>query len=320
MVAAGRSGARVAIPHAVVSVRMTSVDTGGLRIAHGAHTAQLVCHMGVLSGNHPRNSLAAVAECIEAGAGRIELDIHSLDGPDYIVYHDRRLESETQGSGSVGRATPDGVRALSPDPEGRPPLLSEIVDLVRGSGTELQLDWKDWRLISDARLQALVDVIAPVREQVIVSTGQDWNLRRLHALAPDVAFGFDPGLYIDHAIEGSVIFLPRTMGAYGYRDDHPLAFGRAEPVTEYLAARMAILCAQTPGGREYFLSYRMVLQMLDDGFDVVAWLHERGLGANVWTLDQHGPSSVIATERLLDAGIDRVTTNTAPAWQRALSA
>ena len=46
-----------------------------------------------------------------------------------------------------------------------------------------------------------------------------------------------------------------------------------------------MLALQVPAAREYFLSYRLVLQMLDDGFDVAAWLHDRGIAANVWTLD-----------------------------------
>ena len=38
--------------------------------------------------------------------------------------------------------------------------------------------------------------VAPVRDRVIVSSGQDWNLRALAATG-GVTTGFDPGLYID---------------------------------------------------------------------------------------------------------------------------
>ena len=47
--------------------------------------------MAVLSGAHRPNSLAAIRECFEAGVGRIEIDVHSLAGPDYVVFHDRTL-------------------------------------------------------------------------------------------------------------------------------------------------------------------------------------------------------------------------------------
>lgn len=280
---------------------------------------RLVCHMAALSGTQRRNSLAAIRECIEAGAERIEIDIHSLTGPDYIVFHDRRLDEHTTGAGPIGKATPDEVRAVRflDDPEARPPLLSEVIELTAAAHTELQLDLKDWRPLDDARLRALIDTVEPALDRMIVSTGQDWNLQRLHRAAPDLRFGFDPGHYIDHAVEGSRAFLPRTMGAYGYRDDHPLAFGRTEPVSDYLHERWEQIAKFAPGAREYFINHRLLLQMLGDGFDVTAFLHERGIEANVWTVDYHGPESLETLRRLAAAGVDRVTTNTVPDWRQA---
>lgn len=275
--------------------------------------------MGVLSGAHPRNSFAAITECFDAGAERIEIDVHSLAGPDYAVFHDRRLDEHTTGSGSIGRATPAEFRAVRflERPDERPPLLSDVVAMARDCRTELQLDLKDWRPLSDERLRALSDTVAPVKGRVILSSGQDWNLGRFRNADPELPIGFDPGHYLDHETEGSPNFLPRTMSAYGYRDDHPLAFGRTEEAAEYLEQRFEMLLLQAPGSHEYFLSYRLVLQMLDDGFNAAAFLHDRGIDANVWTLDYTGPESLVMLRQLLDAGFDRVTTNTAPAWARA---
>jgi glycerophosphoryl diester phosphodiesterase len=282
----------------------------------------LVCHTAVYSGDHPRNSLAGIAECIARGVGRIEIDIHSLDGADYAVYHERRLEAETTARGPIGGATPDDVRAarFSAHPDERLPLLSDVVEMSRDRDVELQLDLKDWRLVADERIDVLARIAAPMLDRVIVSTGQDWNLLRLHERHPDVPIGFDPGLYFDHAIEGTEVYLPRNMGAYGYRDDNPLAFGRTEPVVDYLRQRFEMLALQVPAAREYFLSYRLVLQMLADGFDVAAWLHGRGIDANIWTLDYRNDESLGVLERLRAIGIDRITTNTAPAWEAALAA
>jgi glycerophosphoryl diester phosphodiesterase len=283
---------------------------------------RFVCHMAVLSGDHPRNSLAAMQECFTRGVERIEIDLHSLAGPDWVIFHDRRLDTHTTGSGSIGAATPEDIRRVRfrDRPDERPPLLSEVVAAARDCDVEFQLDLKDWRPLGRERLRALVDVVAPVRDRVIVSSGQDWNLRLLHLEDPGIAFGFDPGHYLDHAIEGDMVFLPRTMGAYGYRDDHPLAFGRTEPTRDYLRHRFEMLLLQAAGAREFFLSYRLVLQMLDDGFNAAEFLHERGIDANAWTPDYHGGESLRVLRRLQDAGIDRITTNTAPAWERALRA
>ncbi len=291
--------------------------TAPYRIQRGGRTALLTAHKAVLSRAHNGNTIGAIRESLEAGVPRLEIDVHSLDGPDYIVFHDRRLDQGTTGTGSIGAVTPDAVRAcrFTLDSHDRPPLLSEVVELSRQApATQVQLDLKDWRAMADERVRSLLDLIAPVHDQVIISMGQDWNLRRLHRADPELALGFDPGHYMDYAIESDQFFLPRTMGAYGYRDDHPMAIGKTEDVTQYLADRMEMLVFQAPFAREFFLNYRLILQMVDDGFDVCAWFHERDIDVTAWTPDYRGPESLAALERLVVAGVDRITTNTIPAW------
>ena len=281
---------------------------------------RFVCHMAVLSGDAAPNSIDAIRECFAAGVERIEIDIHSLAGADYIVSHDRRLEDNTTGTGAMGRVTPDAARAtrFRARPDDRPPLLSEVVAAAAGSSTEIQLDLKDWRPLTSERIRALDDVIAPIRNRVIVSSGQDWNLLRIRRLAPGITIGFDPGWYIAHPTADAEATMPRAKGAYGYLDDHPLAYGRASDTDEYLRERFELLVLQAPGSREYFISYRLALLMLNDGFNVAEFLHDRGIDANVWTPDYEGPASLEILTRLTEAGFDRVTTNTTLAWQRAL--
>lgn len=293
--------------------------TPTLSITHGDRMAIFVCHMASLSGRQRPNSRAALRESFDAGVARVEIDVHSLDGPDYIVSHERRLERETSGTGSIGAATPDAVRTLRflDDADERPMLLSEVVEMARPCATEVQLDLKDWRPLSDSRARALIDVVAPIADRVIVSSMQDWNLRRLHRADPTLAVGFDPGHYLDYAVEERPVFLPRTMGAYGYRDDHPMAVGQTEAAADYLRERMEMLVLQSPGAREMFLNFRLLLQMLGDGFNAAAWLHERAIDLTAWTPDYRGPDSLRPIERLIAAGVDRITTNTAPAWVEA---
>lgn len=276
--------------------------------------------MAVMAPGDRHNSIDAIARCLEAGVERIEIDIHSLAGGDFVVTHDRRLEHSTTATGPIGSATPGDIRGCRflDDDAARPPLLSEVAALARRYDSELQLDLKDWRPLPPERVRALVDAIAPARERVIVSSGQDWNLLRIHRADPSLALGFDPGHYIDHASEGSPFFLPRTMGAYGYRDDHPMAIGRTEDAATYLRERFEMLALQAPMAREHFLSYRLVLQMLGDGFDVAAFLRERGIEANTWTVDC-GAASAADVERLIGAGIARITTNTLDGWREAFA-
>lgn len=290
-------------------------------IERGGRSIRLTAHKAILSGKHRGNTIGGVRECIAAGVPRLEIDVHSLNGSDFAVFHERRLEHETDGKGSIGQVTPEDMRSVRflHDSSDRPPLLSEVVDAARGSQTELQLDLKDWRPMREERIAVLLDVIAPVQGQVIVSTGQDWNLRKLHGAAPDLALGFDPGHYIDHAVEGSQMFLPRATGAYGYRDDHPMAFGKTEPVVDYLSERWNLLVLQQLWANEFFLSYLLLLQMLDDGYNVCEFMHSHGINVTAWTPDCHGPEAVEVFDRLAAAGVDRITTNTIPAWDSALS-
>lgn len=290
-------------------------------ITSGGRTALLTAHMARLSGKQRRNSRAAIEECFAADVPRLEIDIHSLAGPDYIITHDRRLQDETTGAGPIGKATPDDVRAVRfvDDASARPVLLSELVAMAAGSESQIQLDLKDWRPMPDERVRALLGVVAPIHGRVIVSTGQDWNLRRLHHADPTLALGFDPGHYIDYVGEDTPFFLPRAMGAYGYRDDHPLALGRTEDTADYLRERMAMLSVQCPSAAEFFLNHRMTLRMLDDGFNAAEWLHKRGIDITVWTPDLRGDDSVRDLRRLVDAGVDRITTNTIPAWLAAFA-
>jgi glycerophosphoryl diester phosphodiesterase len=288
-------------------------------ITSGGRTALLTAHMAALSGAHRRNSRAAIAECLATGVPRLEIDVHSLAGDDFIVTHDRHLHDHTTGHGSVGAATPDDVRAcaFTDSPEDRPVLLSEVVAMAEGTTTQIQLDLKDWRPMAAERVRALLDVIEPVAERIIVSTGQDWNLERLHRADPSLALGFDPGHYLDYAEEGTPVFLPRSLGAYGYRDDHPLAVGRTEETADYLRERMTMLTLQAPWAREFFLDYHMMLRMLDDAFNVAEWLRDRGLDTTAWTPDMRGGDSVRDVRRLIEAGTTRITTNTIPAWLAA---
>ncbi len=290
-------------------------------LERGGRRVPLTAHKAILSGEHQGNTIGGIRESLAAGVPRLEIDIHSIDGPDYIVFHERRLEHGTTGSGSLGKVTTDQVRGarFTETPEDRPPLLSEVIEAARGSNTQIQLDLKDWRPMPPERIRTLLTVTAPIHDQIVITTGQDWNLLRLHRADPDLALGFDPGHYLDHAIEGSVMLLPRNVGAYGYRDDHPMALGRTEEAADYLRERWALLRLQAPWAQEFFVSWLLILQMQDDGFDAVGWLHEHSIAVTAWTPDYRGLDSLTSLDRLIATGVDRITTNTIPQWLAATS-
>jgi glycerophosphoryl diester phosphodiesterase len=296
----------------------------------------IVHHMAALDGqDHPPNSLEAIRACLDAGADFVEIDVTALAGADYLLVHDPELQAETTGRGPVAACTVEGARELrfvrngSPTPY-RVPLLSEVVALfveyasaARGA-TRLQIDYKNLIPFPTGEpLQRFVRLIEPLGRppngRVIVSTGADWQLRKLRALAPWLDLGLDIHFYIDWHAPGEPVdprVYPRHAGAYGYWDDHPLATRRIWSTADYLADRCGFLLGLVPGVSTFYVSHRFLAHSLDDGFDWAQALHRAGIRLDAWTLDVGNPEAEANALRLLRAGVDQFTTNT----PRALSA
>jgi glycerophosphoryl diester phosphodiesterase len=247
----------------------------------------------------------------------------------FALLHGPTLERETTGSGPVAALTSDQVSALNYVRAGEATsvpvgLLPEALDLLeRYPGTaELQLDLKPDVYSSDTVLSALVTNLQPVKERVRVTSPSDWALRRLHALDPGLALGFDPLLYleIDYGEYSDPAVPPFRRGAYGYWDDHPLAMRRWGSAAQYLALRAEALWIQAPPGATWYIDANLLAQSLDDGFDWIAELHSRGVEVDAWTLDASKPGHIAVARRMAAAGIDRITTNNAPALSQALDA
>jgi len=284
----------------------------------------LVHHAANRGHCYPPSSLAGLRYCLEADAQVVEIDINPLQDGDFALLHDDLLESETDGSGRVAAATADQLRSLHYRHHGavtgeRVGLLSDAIVLIQGYAhlQELQLDLKVSPALTDAALECLLRMVEPVKEIVRVTSVADWVLRRLHRLNSDLALGFDPLLYLE--VEGSDKEVPPfRIGAYGYRDDHPLATRRWGTTAEYLAARAEALAVQVPSNAGWYIRAALLEHALDDGFDWIAYLHERAVFVDAWTLDVEGPGHLALAQRLAFAGIDRITTNDVPRLAEAL--
>jgi glycerophosphoryl diester phosphodiesterase len=276
------------------------------------------CHSGRLLGTELPNHLDGIRACLDANVFRVEIDIHSIDGDDFLVSHASRLEESTMSTGAVGRLTPKLALTLERNdaPGERPPLLSEVLELMRGSSTHLQLDLKDWRPLPPGRVRTLLELAEPLGERVLVSSGQDWNLRALAAAKPALRLGFDPDRYV--AARSRDVPMPARLGAYGYRDDHPLALGRSQTAGDYWRERVADLVAKCPAVEEFFVEYRLLLQALHDGVSTAALLHEHGVTASAWTVDYLDEDSLDLVRTLAGSGVDRITTNTSQRFYEKL--
>ncbi len=279
-------------------------------------------HSCVWSGRYPANSLEGVAECYAAQVARAEIDIAMLHDADFLVIHDLALDDTTDGRGPVaqlGRAATQTLRLRGSDGRmtgSRPPLFSEVADLIRTQPypTLLELDMKDVQPIPWPRVEELARLLEPLKDRVVLNSVADWNLRRLLQVDATLPVGFDPMGYLDYVPAGEEDGEELPRGVYGYLDAHWLARERATPVRDYLADRLGGILRLVPGIREVHLRLSTFERMLDDGVDDAAGLfHRHGLRLDVWTLDAATPHWEQRLARALAAGADIVTTNTAQA-------
>jgi glycerophosphoryl diester phosphodiesterase len=287
-----------------------------------------VHHMGALDNSgYPPNSLEAIRASLEAGAAFVEIDITALADTDYLLVHDPELESETTGIGRVeSRRAADARELYYKDSDQiRVPHLGDVVKLFQdfGGAARLQLDFKNMiPFTSEEPLHRLVNLIQPLQERVIVSTSADWQLRKLRALAPWLDLGLDVHFYIDDRPADSPVeeySYPRRHAAYGYWDDHPIAQFRFWTTAEYLLDRCGMLIGLVPKVSTFYISHKLLVQSLDDGFNWAEPLHAAGIRLDAWTLDVDNPVAVANGKRLLEAGVDQFTSNTPLALAKLLA-
>jgi len=101
------------------------------------------------------------------------------------------------------------------------------------------------------------------------------------------------------------------VGAYGYRDRHPLARTRCEPTSDYLWERLSAMIRLVPGVCEMHMRLSLFEHMQSDGLgDTAHKLHRAGLRVDLWTLDAGTPGWQARLTNAVWAGADIVTTNT----------
>lgn len=279
----------------------------------------LVCHAAGRGDRFPGNSLSGLRDCLAAGAPFVEVDINPLADGEFALLHDRFLEEETDGRGSVAAATAQAVRLLRRRWQGEltgegVATLGDIVPLAAGAPTlvELQLDLKAYTPVPDAALANLGRIVRPLGRRVRVSSTSDRELRRLHVIAPDLALGFDPlrHLDVDPGPGKAASRYLRHTGAYGYLDDHPLAADRWGTASEYLVARTEALWGQMPVSM-WYIRAKLLARMLADGFDWIADLRRRGARVTAWTLNPDRPHHLGLAAELIERGVERITTDDA---------
>ena len=117
----------------------------------------IIAHRGDVT-NAPENTIPAFKKALDLGADGIELDVRLTKDEKLVVFHDRRLERTSNGSGPVNHYTQTEVRALDagswfgPEFTGeRPPTLDEVFESLPADfliNVEMKVIMKGMRLIA----------------------------------------------------------------------------------------------------------------------------------------------------------------------------
>jgi glycerophosphoryl diester phosphodiesterase len=274
------------------------------------------CHRATLSGRFIPNSLAAVDECVGAGAPRLEIDVRFLADDAMLVFHDGLLDHETTASGRVDaldRAAASAVRYRQDERIGLC-FLDDVVERMRGSETLLQVDLKLMRPISAPRARTLEAALAPISQHVLVGSQAHWNLRQLGGLP----LAFDPTLqwHGHRGRHGNAV--PRTLGRHGMWDDAPLASNPYATPEEYIHARVGDIIGLLPAATEWMVDIATIEHIAGLGVDLGSELARYGVSLAAWTLRETEPDPGGLLDRLFRGGVRTVITDVPLAAAAAL--
>jgi len=278
----------------------------------------LIHHAANRDHGFPPNSMGAINNCLSAGARMVEIDCIPLLDEDFALLHDADLSYDTNGEGRGNELTAGQIKELvylHRGKESSEPVatLSQVIQrLQNANGLQcLQIDLKAHTPLTENVLRNLLAIIAPLKERVLISSVADWAIRTLRGLDPEVNLGLDPLLYLDVVDESGNTeeYPPFRVGAYGFRDDHPLSAFIWGKTSDYLEARAEALLAQCPEGVMWFIKAQLLLQMQENGFDWLAFLAGKGSRVAAWTLDAVSPQDIDAAKSLIELGAAAITTN-----------
>ena len=280
---------------------------------------RLIHHAANCNPAYPSGSPAALEACLSAGSALVEIDVLPLADGSFALMHDRFLEIETSGTGDAIQSTRSQIKKLTYKADGQITdhkigFLEEAIEIFAAypDALRLQLDLKPYTPLTQAILREFVRILSPVLDRIQVTSVSDWAIRSLRRFSPELSLGFDPLLYLDLVDdqprpEG---IPPFRVGAYGLRDDHPLASYQWGPLGEYFAARAAALLVQAPEGCEWFIRADLLEKARKANFDWIEFLHQHGSKVDGWTINAADPEQVKLADALVELGIDELTTNT----------
>jgi glycerophosphoryl diester phosphodiesterase len=228
----------------------------------------------------PENTLVAFANGLDAGADRLELDVHGTADGEVVVIHDPTLDRTTNGSGEVRAHTLAEIQRLDAgyhyrDASGaypfrghgvRVPTLGEVVSAF--PGVPLNIEIKQFEPVLEEAVLAVFDRFS-ARDQMLLAAEDGRIMNRIRAAAGGV-------------LTGSSV-------------DDVVAFAEAWEAGRLASHRPLGAALQVPPD---FLGKPLVT------LELVEWAHRLGMEVHVWTIDDEAE-----IERLLALGVDGIMTD-----------
>ena len=159
-------------------------------------STRIFAHRGA-SGTAPENTLEAFDLAARMGARGVELDVHICRSGELVVAHDETVDRVSNGTGRIADLSLSELKSLDfsrTHPEyrnARLPLLSEVFQLLRPAGLEINIELKN-SIIDYPDLERKV-LEEAAREfdlsRVIFSSFNHHSMLRMKMLAPSVPCG-----------------------------------------------------------------------------------------------------------------------------------
>lgn len=232
----------------------------------------VIAHRGA-SAEHPENTQAAFAAAAQAGADLVELDARITADGVVVALHDIDLERTTDVRGAVHAMPLEEVKRADASggrgPRQEVPTLVEVLELLRGTGTGVDVEIKNlpgepsFEPGGAAIVEAVLEALGGFPGPALVTSFDPSSLRTARAMAPEIATGL------------------LTLGAEGPHAALDLALEEGHP---------------------WLLPH--VVAVDRDGDGLLRAARERGIAVGTWTVDDE-----TAIERLFARGVAAVATN-----------
>ena len=159
-------------------------------------SALIFGHRGA-SGYAPENTLEAFDLAARMGAQGVELDVHICASGELVVAHDETVDRVSDGSGRIMDLSLSHLKRLTfnrthPEVAGaRMPLLSEVFELLRPTGLQINIELKNSEIDYPDLERKTLELAAREfsTDRIIFSSFNHYSMLRMKELDPSLRCG-----------------------------------------------------------------------------------------------------------------------------------